>query len=139
MFNSFFSGNWYVAVLGCRRLQNSTVDEQACLQTLKMMLSRDGSAESIHGNDAYYHRHHVPFSIRCWVCSCQSSNYFGRAVALGAYMLFVIFGEEEARTESYGSRRPPPSVMRYEAANFRTGETTQFARRDVTPPFERRS
>jgi hypothetical protein len=66
-------------------------------------------------------------------------------VALGAYMLFdyIRRGRSSERIVRFDSRRPPPSVVastRPAEANFRTGETTQFARRDVTPlPFERRS
>jgi hypothetical protein len=67
-------------------------------------------------------------------------------VALGAYMLFdyIRRGRGSDRIVRFDSRRPPPSVVAgtrtTETANFRTGETTQFARRDVTPlPFERRS
>jgi hypothetical protein len=66
-------------------------------------------------------------------------------VALGAYMLFDYFrrGKSSDRIVRFDSRRPPPSVVAnrpVDAANFRTSETTQFARRDVTPiPFERRS
>jgi len=66
-------------------------------------------------------------------------------VALGAYMLFdyVRRGRASDRIVRFDSRRPPPSVVSTrpaEAASFRTGETTQFPRRDVTPlPFERRS
>jgi len=67
-------------------------------------------------------------------------------VALGAYMLFdyIRRGKGSDRIVRFDSRRPPPSVVPnsrpVDATNFRTGETTQFARRDVTPfPFERRS
>src|SRR5262249_8873938 len=67
-------------------------------------------------------------------------------VALGAYMLFdyIRRGKGSDRIVRFDSRRPPPSVVAstkpVETANFRTGETTKFARRDVTPlPFERRS
>src|ERR1700752_3948059 len=67
-------------------------------------------------------------------------------VALGAYMLFDYLrrGRASDRIVRFDSRRPPPSVVAssrpVDKANFRTGETTQFARRDVTPlPFERRS
>src|SRR5205085_10104830 len=67
-------------------------------------------------------------------------------VALGAYMLFDYIRRSRTsdRIVRFDSRRPPPSVVAssrpVETANFRTGETTQFARRDVTPfPFERRS
>ena len=67
-------------------------------------------------------------------------------VALGAYMLFDYIRRSKAsdRIVRFDSRRPPPSVVAanrpVDTATFRTGETTQFARRDVTPfPFERRS
>jgi uncharacterized membrane protein len=67
-------------------------------------------------------------------------------VALGAYMLFDYIRRSRSsdRIVRFDSRRPPPSVVAStrptDVANFRTGETTQFARRDVTPlPFERRS
>jgi hypothetical protein len=67
-------------------------------------------------------------------------------VALGAYMLFdyIRRGKASDRIVRFDSRRPPPSVVastkQAETAAFRTGETTQLGRRDVTPlPFERRS
>jgi len=66
-------------------------------------------------------------------------------VALGAYMLFdyIRRGKSSDRIVRFDSRRPPPSVVAsrpVDTATFRTGETTQFARRDATPlPFERRS
>jgi len=67
-------------------------------------------------------------------------------VALGAYMLFDYLrrGKSSDRIIRFDSRRPPPSVVAtsrpIDTATFRTGETTQLARRDVTPlPFERRS
>jgi hypothetical protein len=66
-------------------------------------------------------------------------------VALGAYMLFDYIRRRKSsdRIVRFDSRRPPPSVVAnrpVDTATFRTGETTQFARRDVTPlPFERRS
>ena len=67
-------------------------------------------------------------------------------VALGAYMLFDYIRRSKAsdRIVRFDSRRPPPSVVATtrptDATNLRTGETTQFARRDVKPlPFERRS
>lgn len=67
-------------------------------------------------------------------------------VALGAYMLFdyIRRGKGSDRIVRFDSRRPPPSVVattkHAETATFRTGETTQLGRRDVTPlPFERRS
>jgi hypothetical protein len=64
-------------------------------------------------------------------------------VALGAYMLFDYLrrGKASDRIIRFDSRRPPPSVVASkssETATFRTGETTQFARRDPLP-FERRS
>jgi len=64
-------------------------------------------------------------------------------VALGAYMLFDYLrrGKASDRIVRFDSRRPPPSVVASkstETATFRTGETTQFARRDPLP-FERRS
>jgi hypothetical protein len=67
-------------------------------------------------------------------------------VALGAYMLFdyIRRGKGSDRIVRFDARRPPPSVVANtrpaETATFRTGETTQLGRRDVTPlPFERRS
>jgi hypothetical protein len=67
-------------------------------------------------------------------------------VALGAYMLFDYIRRSKTsdRIVRFESRRPPPSVVAatrpVDAATFRTGETTQFARKDVKPlPFERRS
>lgn len=67
-------------------------------------------------------------------------------VALGAYMLFDYIRRNRSsdRIVRFDSRRPPPSVVAgtrpAETATFRTGETTQLPRRDVTPlPFERRS
>jgi hypothetical protein len=66
-------------------------------------------------------------------------------VALGAYMLFDYLrrGKSSDRVVRFDSRRPPPSVVGtrpVDTAAFRTGETTQLSRRDVTPlPFERRS
>jgi hypothetical protein len=66
-------------------------------------------------------------------------------VALGAYMLFDYLrrGRSSDRIIRFDSRRPPPSVVSTripDSTGLRTGETTQFARRDVTPlPFERRS
>jgi len=66
-------------------------------------------------------------------------------VALGAYMLFDYLrrGRSSDRIIRFDSRRPPPSVVSTripDSTGSRTGETTQFARRDVTPlPFERRS
>ena len=66
-------------------------------------------------------------------------------VALGAYMVFDYVRRSRAsdRIIRFDSRRPPPSVVANrptDATPFRTGETTQFARRDAAPlPFERRS
>jgi len=64
-------------------------------------------------------------------------------VALGAYMLFDYLrrGKSSDRIIRFDSRRPPPSVVASrptDTAAFRTGETTQFARKDPLP-FERRS
>jgi hypothetical protein len=64
-------------------------------------------------------------------------------VALGAYMLFDYLrrGKSSDRIVRFDSRRPPPSVVGSrptETATFRTGETTQFARKEPLP-FERRS
>jgi hypothetical protein len=64
-------------------------------------------------------------------------------VALGAYMLFDYLrrGRSSDRIVRFDSRRPPPSVVASrptDTAAFKTGETTQFARRDPLP-FERRS
>lgn len=64
-------------------------------------------------------------------------------VALGAYMLFDYLrrGKTSDRIIRFDSRRPPPSVVSskpVDTATLRTGETTQFARRDPLP-FERRS
>ena len=66
-------------------------------------------------------------------------------VALGAYMLFdyIRRGKSSDRVVRFDSRKPPPSVVNtrpVDTASFRSGETTQLSRRDVTPlPFERRS
>ena len=64
-------------------------------------------------------------------------------VALGAYMLFDYLrrGKSSDRIIRFDSRRPPPSVVSsrpVDTATFRTGETTQFAKREPLP-FERRS
>ena len=64
-------------------------------------------------------------------------------VALGAYMLFYYLRRRKTsdRIVRFDSRRPPPSVVAsrpVDTASFRTGETTQLARRDPLP-FERRS
>lgn len=66
-------------------------------------------------------------------------------VALGAYMLFDYIRRRRTadRVVRFDSRRPPPSVVatgRFDSPAFPSGETTQFARREVGPvPFERRS
>jgi hypothetical protein len=66
-------------------------------------------------------------------------------VALGAYMLFDYIRRRKAsdRVIRFDSKRPPPSVVstsRLDTRTFHTGETTQFARRELGPvPFERRS
>jgi len=66
-------------------------------------------------------------------------------VALGAYMLFDYIRRRKSsdRVIRFESRRPPPSVVpgiSVETLAFRSGETTQFSRKDITPmPFERRS
>jgi hypothetical protein len=66
-------------------------------------------------------------------------------VALGAYMLFDYlrrsrFSDHVVR---FDSRRPPPSVVAtgtHEPERSHTGETTQFARKEIgTIPFQRRS
>ena len=64
-------------------------------------------------------------------------------VALGAYMLFDYLrrGKSSDRIIRFDSRRPPPSVVAsrpIDTASFRTGETTQFQKREPLP-FERRS
>jgi len=64
-------------------------------------------------------------------------------VALGAYMLFDYLrrGKTSDRIVRFDSRRPPPSVVAskpVDTTTFRTGETTQLARREPLP-FERRS
>src|SRR5262244_1385758 len=66
-------------------------------------------------------------------------------VALGAYMLFDYIRRRKAfdRVVRFESRRAPPSVVpgvSVETLAFRTGETTQFSKKDITAvPFERRS
>jgi hypothetical protein len=66
-------------------------------------------------------------------------------VALGAYMLFDYIRRRKAsdRVVRFESRRAPPSVVpsgTTDALAFRTGETTQFSRKDVARMhFERRS
>ncbi len=66
-------------------------------------------------------------------------------VALGAYMLFDYVRRRKTsdRVIRFESRRAPPSVVpgtAVETFSFRTGETTQFSRKDIRPmPFERRS
>jgi len=64
-------------------------------------------------------------------------------VALGAYMLFDYLrrGKSSDRIIRFDSRRPPPSVVGSRPTDttaFRTGETTQFQKREPLP-FERRS
>jgi len=77
--------------------------------------------------------------------SSAFSYLFLVVLIVGAYMLFDYIRRSKAsdRIVRFDSRRPPPSVVvnrPVDTTNFRTGETTQFARRDVTPlPFERRS
>jgi hypothetical protein len=66
-------------------------------------------------------------------------------VALGIYMLFdyVRRGRSASRIIRFDSRRPPPSVVvssAIESPRFKTGETTQFGRRDAESiPFKRSS
>jgi len=66
-------------------------------------------------------------------------------VLLGAYMLFDYLKRRRTsdRLIRFDARRPPPSVVVTSASDtqrFRTGETTQFARREIGAiPFERRS
>lgn len=66
-------------------------------------------------------------------------------VGLGAYMLFDYSRRHRSggRIVRFDSRRPPPSVVSgsvVESPNFRTGETTQFGRKDIeTLPFKRSS
>lgn len=66
-------------------------------------------------------------------------------VALGAYMLFdyVRRRRTSSRIIRFESRRPPPSVVvssANEVPRFRTGETTQFGRKDIESiPFKRSS
>jgi hypothetical protein len=66
-------------------------------------------------------------------------------VALGAYMLFDYSRRRRSngRIVRFDSRRPPPSVVSsslVESSNFRTGETTQFGRKEIeTLPFKRSS
>src|SRR5712671_1293230 len=65
-------------------------------------------------------------------------------VALGAYMLFDYIRRRKSadRVLRFESRRPPPSVVpgvSVDTLAFRTGETTQFSRKDISSiPFERR-
>lgn len=62
-------------------------------------------------------------------------------VVLGSYMLFdYVRGRRSTnRIVRFDSRRPPPSVV-VESARFRSGETTQFGRKEVeTLPFKRSS
>src|SRR5438552_8166063 len=64
-------------------------------------------------------------------------------VGLGAYMLidYIRRRKSSERVVRFESRRPPPSVVpgvSVDTLAFRTGETTQFSRKDITPmPFER--
>jgi len=64
-------------------------------------------------------------------------------VALGVYMLLDYLRRNRSanRIVRFDSRRPPPSVVVgsvVEPARFKTGETTQFGRKDVeTLPFKR--
>src|SRR6266480_3876037 len=66
-------------------------------------------------------------------------------VGLGAYMLidYIRRRKSSERVVRFESRRPPPSVVpgvSVDTLAFRTGETTQFSRKDIKPmPFERRS
>jgi len=71
-------------------------------------------------------------------------------VALGAYMLFDYLRRKKKSDQiiRFDSRKPPPSVVVASVANrtpdvvgMRTGETTQFGRREAPAPlpFERRS
>lgn len=66
-------------------------------------------------------------------------------VLLGAYMLFDYLRRRRSsdRVVRFDSRRPPPSVVvngNIEAQRFRSGETTQLGRKEITAlPFERRS
>lgn len=62
-------------------------------------------------------------------------------VVLGSYMLFDYVRRRRStnRIVRFDSRRPPPSVV-VESARFRSGETTQFGRKEVeTFPFKRSS
>jgi len=65
-------------------------------------------------------------------------------VALGAYMLFDYIRRRGAsdRVVRFDSRRPPPSVVAtgaFDSQRFGTGETTQFARKEMgAVPFEPR-
>ncbi|HEV7746589.1 MAG TPA: DUF5668 domain-containing protein [Pyrinomonadaceae bacterium] len=66
-------------------------------------------------------------------------------VALGAYMLFdyVRRRRTSSRIIRFDSRRPPPSVVVSSAGDvprFKTGETTQFGRKEIESiPFKRSS
>jgi hypothetical protein len=66
-------------------------------------------------------------------------------VALGAYMLFDKMRRRGSsnRVIRFDSRRPPPSVVvdsNMEAPRFRSGETTQFGRKELESiPFKRSS
>ncbi len=66
-------------------------------------------------------------------------------VALGIYMLFDYVRRRRTtnRVIRFDSRRPPPSVVvssAIESPHFKTGETTQFGRKEVESiPFKRSS
>jgi hypothetical protein len=66
-------------------------------------------------------------------------------VALGIYMLFDYVRRRRTtnRVIRFESRRPPPSVVvssAIESPHFRTGETTQFGRKEIESiPFKRSS
>jgi hypothetical protein len=66
-------------------------------------------------------------------------------VALGVYMLFDYVRRRRPgnRVVRFESRRPPPSVVvssAIESPHFKTGETTQFGRREIESiPFKRSS
>src|SRR2546426_9545522 len=62
-------------------------------------------------------------------------------VALGAYMLFDYLRRRRGsdRVVRFDARRPPPSVV-VESPSFKSGETTQFGRKEIgTVPFKRSS
>jgi TM2 domain-containing membrane protein YozV len=66
-------------------------------------------------------------------------------VALGAYMLFDYMrrSRSSSRIIRFDSRRPPPSVVistALESPRFKSGETTQFGRKEIESiPFKRSS